>query len=378
MRTLQALTVGLCVTTLIAGCEGNMDNTNTTTKTEVTDFGKARSGEATQLYTLTNSNGVVAKLTNFGAALVELHAPDKNGELADITFGFDSVAGYESDAQDYFGIVAGRYANRIKDGKFTLDGQTYQLATNNGPNHLHGGGDRALSKVVWAGKAVGDNAVKFTYTSPDGEENYPGALTVSVTYTLTDANELRMDYKATTDKPTPVNVTNHAYFNLSGQGAATINDHIMMINASKYTPVDDTLIPTGEIAPVAGTPLDFTKPTPIGDRVDQLNDKPGAGYDHNFVLDDASDKLKLAARVTHPSNGRVLEVWTDQPALQFYGGNFLRGQSGKAGVTYAHRSGFCLEAQHYPDSPNQPAFPNTILRPGETYTQTTVYKVAVE
>lgn len=367
MRIAQAFLVGITVFMFAAGCQQ-----------KVAGFGTAKTGEATHLYTLTNAHGVVAKLTNYGATLVEMHTPDKRGRFADITFGFDSVAGYESDANDYFGVVAGRYANRIAKGRFTIDGKAYQLATNNGENHLHGGLERALSRVVWRGEAVGDNAVRFTYTSPDGEEGYPGTLTVSVTYTLTDDNELRMDYTATTDKATPVNVTNHAYWNLSGQGAPTINDHVMMIKASRYTPVDKGLIPTGAIDPVAGTPLDFTKPTVIGDRVAQLNDKPGAGYDHNFVLDDSSKKMKLAARVTHPTNGRVLEVWTDQPAIQFYGGNFLKGQTGKGGATYTHRSGFCLEAQHYPDSPNQPHFPNTILRPGQTYTQTTVYRFATE
>ncbi len=349
---------------------------------QVAEFGKTPGGEMTHVYTLKNKSGMQIKLLDLGATLMAAEVPDKDGETADVLFGFDDPAKYLSDDNQYFGNVVGRYGNRIAKGKFTLDGKNYTLATNDGPNHLHGGGDRALSKVVWkAEKSDADNSVTFSYTSPDSEEGYPGELQAQVTYTLTDDNAVRIEYSATTDKPTVVNLTNHAYFNLAGAGAPTINDHLVTLYADRYTPVDDSLIPTGEIAPVAGTALDFRTPHAIGERVDSFGDAEGAGYDHNFVLNKTpSDQpgLHKAATVNDPASGRVLTVLTDQPGVQFYGGNFLKGQTGKDGKTYANRSGFCLETQHFPDSPNQPNFPDVVLRPGETYTHTCVYAFSAE
>lgn len=340
-------------------------------------FGKTADGQPVEIYTLRNASGMVAKVMTRGATLVELHVPDRDGKMADVVFGFNDVAGYESERNQYFGVTAGRVANRIAKGKFTLDGKTYQLATNDGPNHLHGGGPRSLDKVIWKAKPFAtDDAlgVRFTYTSPDGEENYPGALACEVTYTLNNNNELRIDYTASTDKATPINLTNHAYFNLSGAGSPTIHDHLLTLHASRYTPVDDTLIPTGGLASIEGTPLDFRKPTRIGERVEQLDAAPTKGYDHNFVLDkDAEGELTTAAELYDPSSGRLLTVKTTEPGIQFYGGNFLYGQEGKDGKTYAHRSGCCLETQHFPDSVNRSSFPNTILKPGETYKHTCIY-----
>jgi aldose 1-epimerase len=354
---------------------------STAAKVEVSDFGKTADATPVKQYTLTNSNGVVVKLISRGATLAEWHVPDKNGQKADVVFGFDDIAGYESPANGYFGCTTGRVANRIAKGKFTIDGKQYNVPVNDGPNALHGGLKRSLDKVVWQGKPfenVSERGVVFTYTSPDGEEGYPGNLAIKVTQTLTDDNEFRIDYEATTDKPTPVNLTNHAYFNLAGAGAPTINDHELKIIADRYTPVDETLIPTGQIAPVAGTPLDFREFHTIGERVEQLNDKPGKGYDHNYVLNNQDGDLALAAVVREPKSGRVLRVFTTEPGVQFYGGNFLSGGVGKDGQKYNHRSGLCLETQHYPDSVNQPNFPSVVLRPGEKYSHTCVYQITVE
>jgi aldose 1-epimerase len=348
---------------------------------KVKDFGKTADGEEVKEYTATNSKGVVVRLLSRGATLSEWHVPDKNGKMDDVVFGFDDVAGYESKANGYFGATTGRVANRIAGGKFDIDGKQYSLAKNDGPNTLHGGVKRSLDKVVWVGQPFDrpdGQGVAFKYVSPDGEEGFPGTLAIRVTYTLTDKNELRIDYDATTDKPTPVNLTNHAYFNLAGAGSATILDHELMLAADNYTPIDDTLIPTGEIAAVAGTPFDFRQYHKIGERVDQLNDKPGKGYDHNFVLNNQTGKLALAAKVKDAKSGRVLSVYTTEPGVQFYGGNFLDGAKAKGGKSYAHRSGFCLETQHYPDSINQPKFPPVILRPGKTYKHTTVYQITAE
>jgi aldose 1-epimerase len=347
----------------------------------VSDFGKTADGTAVKAFTITNSKGVKVKLLSRGATLAEWHVPDKNGKVDDVVFGFDDVAGYESKGNGYFGATAGRVANRIAGGKFTIDGKEYTLAKNDGPNTLHGGLKRSLDKVVWDGEPFKNEhgeGVVFTYSSPDGEEGFPGKLDVKVTYTLTDKNELRIEYDAKTDKATPINLTNHAYFNLSGAGSPTILDHELMLTADHYTPVGETLIPTGEIAPVAATPLDFREFHKIGERVDQLNDKPGKGYDHNFVLNSQDGKLALAAKVRDPKSGRVLTVHTTEPGIQFYGGNFLDGVKGKGGKTYAYRSGLCLETQHYPDSVNQPKFPNAILRPGQTYKHTCVYQITNE
>ena len=342
-------------------------------------FGKTSDGAAVDLYVLTNSKGMTAKVMTYGAILTELDVPDKNGKTADVVLGFDDLKGY-LDGHPYFGSNVGRVANRIAKGKFTLDGKEYTLATNNGPNHLHGG-KKGFDKVVWKAEIVPskeEQAVKFTYVSPDGEEGYPGTLTASVTYTLTDANELRIDYTATTDKATPVNLAHHSYFNLAGAGNGDILDHEVTINADKYTPADDTLIPTGKIEPVKGTPLDFTKPTAIGKRIGELKGEPG-GYDLNYVLNGGERKEPhLAAKVHDPKSGRIMEVLTTEPGLQFYTGNFLDGKvKGKGGV-YKKHYGFCMEAQHFPDSVNHPEFPSMILKPGQTYAQTTIYKFTAE
>lgn len=348
---------------------------------QVTDFGTTKNGEPVKLFTLRNDNGVVAKLSSRGATLTEWHVPDKKGDMADIVLGFDDVAGYESDDNQYFGTTTGRVANRIANAKFTIDGREYSLAKNDGANALHGGIERSLDKVVWQGEAFekdGAQGVVFQYTSPDGEEGYPGNLNIQVTYTLTDDNALRIDYRATTDQATPVNLTNHSYFNLSGAGSTTNLNHEVMIAADHYTPVDDALIPTGEIAPVEGTPLDFREFHAIGERIDSLGDGPGAGYDHNFVLNNQDGDLALAAKVRDPQSGRILSVFTTEPGVQFYGGNFLKGQRGKQGKTYPYRSAFCLETQHYPNSVNQPSFPSIVLHPGEEYTHTCVYQVTAD
>jgi aldose 1-epimerase len=345
------------------------------------DFGKTAGGQAVEQYTLTNSHGTIIKLLSRGASIAEWHAPDKNGETADVVFGFDDVAGYESSNNGYFGATVGRVANRIAGGKFSLDGKVYTLATNDGPNALHGGATRSLDKVVWKGKpfeSANGEGVVFTYTSPDGEEGYPGNLAIKISYTLTDQNELRIDYEATTDKATPVNITNHSYFNLSGAGSATINDHELMLAAERYTPVDSTLIPTGELVPVAGTPFDFRDFHAIGERVDQLGKGKNDGYDHNFALNNQDGDVALAAKVREPKSGRTLSVFTSEPGIQFYGGNFLAGAVAKDGKHYDYRSGFCLETQHYPDSVNQANFPSIILRPGEKYTHTCIYQITAE
>jgi aldose 1-epimerase len=346
------------------------------------DFGKTADGTAVQIYRVSNNAGMTIRLLSRGATLAGVEVPAGEGDTADVVFGFDDVAGYESERNMYFGCTTGRYANRIAGGKFALDGKEYQLFTNDGPNHLHGGDGRSLDKVVWQGEPFereGEHGVKFSYTSPDGEENYPGELAITVTYTLTDKNEIRIEYSATTDKPTVINLTNHAYFNLAGHGAPTVNDHVLMLNCDRYTPVDDTLIPTGEIADVEGTPLDFRKPTAIGERVDQLTNASAKGYDHNFVInrgDAGEGELVKAAELVHPESGRMLTVYTDQPGIQFYGGNFLNGGKGKGGKTYAHRSACCLETQVFPDSPNKQGkegWTNCVLRPGETYKHVCVY-----
>ena len=344
-------------------------------------FGETADGEAVELYTLTNANGMEVKILTYGGIVQSISVPDRDGNLANVTLNQSDLEGY-LDGHPYFGNITGRYANRIARGTFTLDGEMYRLALNNGENTLHGG-ELGFDKVVWDASEVTDGdgvGLQLSRTSPDGEEGYPGALAVEVTYTLTDDDEIRIDYHATTDAPTVVNLTNHAYWNLSGEGAGSTYDHELQINASNYTPVDPTLIPTGEIAPVAGTAFDFTQPHAIGERIrdgsdDQL--RIGQGYDHNFVLDRPSPddaSMIVAAEAYDPASGRVLTVSTTEPGIQFYSGNFLDGTVvGESGQVYRQGDGFALETQHYPDSPNQPDFPSTVLLPGEDYATTTIY-----
>jgi aldose 1-epimerase len=342
----------------------------------VSHFGKTSIGTPVEVYTLTNANGLVAKFITLGGTLTELHVPDRYGRMGDVVLGFDTVAGYEGGQNPWFGCITGRYANRIAKGQFVIDGKTYTLAQNNGPNSLHGG-LRSFKDVIWKAEplhALRGPGVKFSYRSHDGEEGFPGNLDATVTYILTNDDELRIDYFATTDKPTVVNLTNHAYFNLAGAGAGTILDHELMIVADHYTEADDTLIPTGVISPVSGTPLDFTTPMRIGDRIDTLVRTPFKGYDHNFVLNSQEGSLALAAQVYDPSSGRMMDVLTTQPGIQLYTSNWLDLKGAKDGKDYVENGALCLETQHYPDSPNQPAFPTTILRPGEKYAETTVYK----
>jgi len=344
------------------------------------DFG-TRDGRPITLYTLTNAHGVEVRAMNYGGIILSLRVPDRKGQLADIVLGHEKAEEYMPNPP-YLGAIVGRYANRIANGTFTLDGKTYTLPKNDGPNTLHGGITRTFDKVLWDGEPLkGKNGVAFTYLSKDGEEGFPGNLKVTVTYTLTDSNELVIDYQATTDKATPINVSQHSYFNLKGAGNGDILDHEIMISADKFTPVDKNLIPTGELRAVKGTPFDFTTSTKIGARIEDPYEQMvlGHGYDHNFVLNRKGAGLSLAARVYEPTTGRVLEVSTTQPAVQFYTGNFLDGSvTGKEGHVYKRRYGLCLETQHYPDSPNHPDFPSTILKPGEKFHQTTVFKFSAK
>jgi aldose 1-epimerase len=339
-------------------------------------FGKTAEGAEAHLFTCTNKNGLVLKLTEYGASVVALEAPDRNGKLANVNLGFDNVTGYEG-KHPFYGATVGRYANRIAKGKFTLDGKEYTLAANNGVNHLHGG-NKGFNRVMWKAEEVKNDkeaGVRFTYASRDGEEGYPGNLKATVTYTLTNNDELKMEYTATSDKPTVVNLTNHNYWNLGGAFTGTIRDHVLMIAADKYLPVDDTLIPTGDLASVEGTPLDFRSPKAIGKDIDKMKGDP-IGYDHCFVLRNQDGDLALAARVKDPDTGRVMEVYTTQPGIQLYTGNFLTGAEPERGAK--QHEAFCLETQHFPDSPNQKSFPSAVLRPGETYKQTTVHKFFAE
>jgi len=344
------------------------------------DFGGVIDGKEVILFTLKNDNGIVTQITNFGGRVVNLWVPDKNGNFEDIVIGYETLEGYLNSNEIYYGALIGRYGNRIANGEFMLNDTIYHLAQNDGDNHLHGG-VKGFNDVVFDANQPDENTLVLTYTSPHMEEGYPGNLDVKVQYRLTNANELKIEYWATTDKATPVNLTHHSFFNLKGAGNGTINDHLLQINADFYTPVNDGLIPTGEIVPVEGTPMDFRVPTPIGERIDadfkQL--EFGKGYDHNWVLLPSDKALTFAARVLEPKSGRTLEVYTNEPGLQFYSGNFLDGSdTGKYGKTYEHRSAFCLETQHFPDSPNQENFPSTILNPGEEYYSVCVYEFGVE
>ncbi len=335
-------------------------------------YGKMPDGTPIDEYTLSNGTGMKVKIITYGGIVTEIDVPDKDGKTADVVLGFDDLKGY-LDGNPFFGANAGRVANRIAKGKFTLDGKEYTLAINNPPNHLHGG-KKGFDKVVWKAEGV-PNGVRLSYTSPDGEEGYPGKLDATVTYTL-EKNDLRIQFSAVTDKPTPVNLAHHSYFNLAGHGAGDILGHELLLRASRYTPTDETLIPTGKIEPVKGTPFDFTELTPIGKRIGELKGEPG-GYDLNYVLDRKGDGL--VAQVREPKSGRILEVITTEPGLQFYSGNYLDGKvKGKGGAVYKKHAGFCLEAQHFPDAVNRPEFPTIILKPGATYRQTTVYRFRAE
>jgi aldose 1-epimerase len=338
-------------------------------------FGQLPDGAEVSLYTLVNAHGMVAKITDFGAFITELHLPDRDGVLADVVLGFDNLAPYLG-PHPYFGATIGRYGNRIAGGRFELDGETFQLDVNDGANHLHGGA-RGFHTVLW--QATPDQeGLTLTYRSADGEQGYPGNLDVTLRYELTDDNELLMRCSAVTDRATPVNLTQHSYFNLAGGG--DILGHELTIRADSFTPIDATLIPTGALAPVAGTPFDFRSPRPIGERIAQPDKqlRHGAGYDHNFVLDKLPGRMALAARAREPASGRILELYTEEPGLQFYSGNFLDGSLAGKGRNFDYRSGFCLEPQHFPDSPNQPDFPGTILRPGERYMTESRFKFSVE
>lgn len=373
MKNIKQLGLALLLTSMLCAADSKVTQES---------FGKLADGRAVTLYTLRAESGFRVSIMDFGGAIVRLEVPDRAGKIADVALGFKDATDYATKSP-YFGALIGRVGNRIADGKFTLDGRVFRLATNNSPHgipcHLHGG-KTGFDKVFWKATPStrdGRPALKLTYSSPDGEEGYPGTLDVEVVYSLTPDNGLRLDYTAKTDAATPVNLTNHCYFNLKGEGAGTILDHEIMIAAKRYTPVRAGLIPTGELAPVAGTPFDFTSPRPIGERIGandpQLN--YGKGYDHNYVLDAGKGDLTLAARVHEPVSGRTLEVLTTEPGLQLYTGNFLDGSLvGKAGRPYVFRGAFCLETQHFPDSINQPSFPDSVLRPGKKLSSTTIYR----
>jgi aldose 1-epimerase len=342
-------------------------------------FGKTSDGQNIDLYTLRNAHGVEAKITNYGGILVSLKVPDRNGKFDDVVLGFNDLDTYLTKNDPYFGAIIGRYGNRIAKGRFTLNGVEYKLAVNNGENHLHGG-IKGFDKVVWTGremKTKAGPAVVLTYLSKDGEEGYPGNLNVRVVYTLTNNNEIKMDYSATTDKDTVTNLTHHSYFNLAGEGNGDILNHLVTINANRFVPTDAGSIPTGELRSVAGTPFDFLKPVAIGARINQDDEqlKLGNGYDHTWVINGRAGTMRLAATAYEAGSGRMMQVWTTEPGVQFYTGNFLNGTlTGKSGKVYARRNGFCFETQHYPDSPNQPSFPTTTLRKGRTYKSTTIYR----
>lgn len=389
-RDLSMSRRSLLVASLLAGASSQIVSARQATPSPMASpvsgggepFG-AVEGESVERYTLANANGMEVAVLTYGAAIQSITVPDRDGTLANVALGFDNIDDYVA-MSPYFGAVVGRYANRIANGTFELDGETYQLAINNDPNTLHGG-DQGFDKRIWTASDVTGSSLVLSYTSPDGEEGYPGTLEVSVTYTLTESNELRIDYVATTDALTVVNLSNHSYFNLAGEGSGAIFDHELMLNAPKYTPVDETLIPTGEIAPVSGTPFDFTQMKPIGQDIRDASSEQiliGRGYDHNFVIDRSGQDdtaLVSAARVHAPASGRVMDVATTQPGIQFYSGNFLDGTfAGTSGQVYRQGDAFCLETQHFPDSPNQPDFPSTELAPGETFMSSTVYTFSIE
>lgn len=385
MKNLMAvLTVSIAIA--ISGCATRETKTTypkpmTKTGIEKSSFGKTQDGKEVALYTLSNSKGMTVKIITYGGIITELYVPDRTGKINDVVLGFDNLDGYLK-GHPYFGAIVGRYANRIAGAKFTLNGKEYTLAKNDGENSLHGG-LKGFDKVVWTAEPIKRSdgvALKLSYLSPDGEEGYPGNLSVTVTYIVTEDNELKIEYRATTDKDTIINLSNHSYFNLLGAENGLILDHELYINANYYTAVDDNLIPTGEIKPVEGTPLDFRKPTKIGARIDRVVvGKNPSGYDHNYVLNGGGVKLDLVAQVYEPTTGRFMEVYSTEPGVQFYSGNFLDGTiKGKKSVVYKKHHGFCLETQHFLDSIHHPNFPSVILRPGQTYTQTTIYKFSTK
>lgn len=358
----------LCVTVMVAEAKPNIKKES---------FGKTIDGKNVDIYILTNSKGVEAKITNYGGIVVSLKVPDNKGVFGDIVLGYDTLSGYEKD-DNYFGALIGRYANRIAKGKFTLNDKEYNLAVNNGENHLHGG-PKGFHKAIWKAKSYADEGgvnLELTYLSKDGEEAYPGNLSIKVVYILTENNELKINYSATTDKDTIINLTNHSYFNLAGAGAGSILNHQLQINADKFTPTDGGSIPTGELRTVKGTPMDFTIPAIIGARIEQADEQLilGKGYDHNWIINKTGNALTATAKAYEPSSGRVLDVFTTEPGVQFYSGNFLNNIKGKNGKVYQKREGFCLETQHFPDSPNKPDFPSTVLKANQQFSSTTVYK----
>lgn len=361
----------------LTGCE-SMNNSAKGSMTK-TDFGKTPDGQSVELYTLRNSKGMEAQICNYGGIVTTLKVPGNDGKFDDVVLGYDNLDGYLK-SSPFFGCIVGRYGNRIGGAKFTLDGKTYTLAVNNGPNSLHGG-IKAFDKVVWKVVKATGNSLELQYTSKDGEEGFPGNLDVTAIYSVTDDNELCLDYKAKTDKPTVLNLTHHSYFNLAGQGTGDILGHEVFINSDKITPVNKDLIPTGDYASVEGTPLDFRTPTAIGARIDSPDQQLqfGSGYDHNWVINKPANHLGLQARAYDPKTGRVMEVWSTEPGVQFYTGNFLDGTiTGKGGAVYKRRSGFCFEPQHYPDSPNKPNFPSVVLRPGQTFKSTIIYRFSTK
>ena len=386
MQCVLLTAAGLGAASLV-GCTSMSTPTNTIGTINQAPFGKTPDGTPVEIYTLRNGKGMEARIMTYGGIVQSLKVPDKNGKFDDVVLGFDNLDGYTRDSYvkgcPYFGALIGRYGNRIGGAKFTLEGKTYTLAANNGPNSLHGG-IKGFDKVVWQAKSwvtADGPALELTYVSKDGEEGFPGNLKVTAVYTLTDKNELRLDFTATTDQPTLCNLTHHSYFNLAGQGNGDILGHLVYINADATTPVDSTLICTGEIKPVDGTPFDFRKPTAIGARINDPDTvlQYGPGYDHNWVINKPLGQLGLMARVVNPGSGRVMEVLSTEPGLQFYAGNFLDGSlTGKDGKVYQRRNGFCMEPHHYPDSPNKPQFPSTELKPGETYHNTIIYKFSAQ
>ncbi len=378
LKSILAVTLAVASLALAAQAQGSKQKM----KTGKESFGKLPDGTPVDLYTLTNANGIEMKVITYGGIVTSLKTPDRSGQSGDIVLGFDNLQGY-LDKSPYFGALIGRYGNRIGNAQFTLNGKTYQLPKNDGDNTLHGG-VKGFDKVVWNARPLpvkNGSALELTYVSKDGEEGFPGTLTVRVVYTLNDQNEWRIDYTATTDKPTVVNLTQHSYFNLAAGAAPNNLAHEVYLNADRFTPVAKGLIPTGELKAVKGTPMDFTKPMAIGAHIDDNYDQLqlAGGYDHNWVLNKTGNGMTLAARVVEPTSGRVLEVSTTEPGIQFYAGNFLDGTiTGKGGKVYVKRYGFCLETQHYPDSPNKPSFPTTTLKPGQTYKTTTVYKFSAK